>query len=64
MLNDGGGCCLPGMMVRTITAMRLLEKSKNGKTTEMDRRYTGRWEKRGANWLLVHDQLSAPASEN
>jgi hypothetical protein len=30
----------------------------------MDLRYTGIWEKRGANWVLVHDHLSAPAAEN
>jgi ketosteroid isomerase-like protein len=53
-----------GMIAWTIVPMHLLEKSKNGKTTEMDLRYTGIWEKRGANWVLVHDHLSAPAAEN
>jgi ketosteroid isomerase-like protein len=53
-----------GMIAWTIVPMHLLEKSKNGKTSEMDLRYTGIWEKRGPNWVLVHDHLSAPAAEN
>ncbi len=53
-----------GMIAWTIVPMHLMEKSKNGKTTEMDLRYTGIWEKRGASWVLVHDHLSAPAAEN
>jgi ketosteroid isomerase-like protein len=40
--------------------MHLMEKSKDGKTTEMDLRYTGIWEKRGASWVLVHEHLSTP----
>jgi ketosteroid isomerase-like protein len=50
-----------GMIAWTTVPMHLLEKSKNGKTTEMDLRYTGIWEKRGASWVLVHDHLSAAA---
>ncbi len=53
-----------GMIAWTIVPMHLMEKSKNGKTTEMDLRYTGIWEKRGASWVLVHDHLSAPTAEN
>jgi len=52
-----------GMIAWTIVPMHLTEKSRNGKTTEMDLRYTGIWEKRGASWLLVHDHLSAPAPD-
>jgi ketosteroid isomerase-like protein len=50
-----------GMIGWTTVPMHLMEKSKNGKTTEMDLRYTGIWEKRGASWVLVHDHLSAAA---
>ena len=50
-----------GMIAWTTVPMHLMEKSKNGKTTEMDLRYTGIWEKRGASWVLVHDHLSAAA---
>jgi ketosteroid isomerase-like protein len=52
-----------GMIAWTIVPMHLMEKAKNGKTTEMDLRYTGIWEKRGASWVLVHDHLSAPAPD-
>ncbi len=53
-----------GMIAWTIVSMHLMEKSKDGKTTEMELRYTGIWEKRGAKWILVHDHLSAPAVEH
>jgi ketosteroid isomerase-like protein len=49
---------------RTVVPMHLTEISKDGKTTEMDLRYTGIEEKRGASWLLVHDHLSAPVAGN
>jgi len=41
-------------------SMHFSEKTKDGKATEAEVRYTGIWEKRGANWLLVHEHLSAP----
>jgi ketosteroid isomerase-like protein len=50
-----------GMIAWTTVPMHLTEKTKDGKTIEMDLRYTGIWEKRGASWVLVHDHLSAPA---
>ncbi len=31
--------------------------------TETQVRYTGIWEKRGANWLLVHEHLSTPMGD-
>jgi ketosteroid isomerase-like protein len=52
-----------GLVAWTVVPMHLLEKSKDGKTTEMELRYTGIWEKRGANWIIVHDHLSAPAPD-
>jgi ketosteroid isomerase-like protein len=51
-----------GMIAWTTVAMHLMEKTKDGKTSEMDLRYTGIWEKRGASWVIVHDHLSAPAA--
>jgi ketosteroid isomerase-like protein len=53
-----------GMIAWKTVPMHLMEKSKNGKTTETDLRYTRIWEKRSASWVLVHDHLSAPAAEN
>jgi ketosteroid isomerase-like protein len=38
----------------------LMEKTKDGKISELDLRYTGIWEKRGATWVLVHEHLSTP----
>jgi ketosteroid isomerase-like protein len=49
-----------GMVAWTTVPMHLTEKSKEGKTSETDLRYTGIWEKRGANWVLVHEHLSTP----
>jgi ketosteroid isomerase-like protein len=49
-----------GMVAWTTVPMHLTEKSKDGKTSETDLRYTGIWEKRGANWVLVHEHLSTP----
>ncbi len=51
-----------GMIAWMTVPMHLMEKSKDGKTTEMDLRYTGIWEKRGASWVLVHEHLSTPAA--
>jgi ketosteroid isomerase-like protein len=41
-------------------SMHLSEVSKDGKTTEIQVRYTGIWERRGQSWLLVHEHLSVP----
>lgn len=49
-----------GMFAWTTVTMHFSEKTKDGKTAETDVRYTGIWEKRGANWLLVHEHLSTP----
>jgi ketosteroid isomerase-like protein len=49
-----------GTFAWTTVSMHFSEKTKDGKTMEADVRYTGIWEKRGANWLLVHEHLSAP----
>jgi ketosteroid isomerase-like protein len=42
--------------------MHISLTAKDGKTTESEVRYTGIWERRGTNWLLVHEHLSAPMS--
>jgi ketosteroid isomerase-like protein len=49
-----------GMIAWTTVPMHLTEKTKAGKTDELDLRYTGIWEKRGASWVLVHEHLSTP----
>lgn len=49
-----------GNIAWTTVPMHLIEKTKDGKTVELNVRYTGIWEKRGTTWLLVHEHLSAP----
>jgi ketosteroid isomerase-like protein len=49
-----------GIVAWTTVSMHFSEKTKDGKAVETRVRYTGIWEKRGKNWLLVHEHLSAP----
>ena len=49
-----------GMIAWGTVPMHLTEKTKDGKTIELELRYTGIWEKRGASWVLVHEHLSTP----
>jgi ketosteroid isomerase-like protein len=42
--------------------MHLSETTKDGKSVDLQIRYTGIFEKRGTSWLLVHEHLSAPLS--
>jgi ketosteroid isomerase-like protein len=49
-----------GMVAWTTVSMHFSKKTNDGRTVETDVRYTGIWEKRGKNWLLVHEHLSAP----
>src|SRR5271170_5837215 len=49
-----------GNIAWTTVPMHLVDKTKDGKTIDLPIRYTGIWEKRGKNWLLVHEHLSAP----
>jgi ketosteroid isomerase-like protein len=53
-----------GMIAWTTVPMHLAVTEKNGKSSEMDIRYTGIWEKHGASWLLVHEHLSVPLAGN
>jgi ketosteroid isomerase-like protein len=67
--NMASGSLLPGRDLKvtrrgtlawTTVSMHFSEKTRDGKTMETQVRYTGIWEKRGANWLLVHEHLSSP----
>lgn len=49
-----------GNIAWTTVSMHALAKMKNGTTLDTPVRYTGIWEKRGKNWVLVHEHLSAP----
>jgi ketosteroid isomerase-like protein len=52
-----------GNIAWTVVPMHLLDKTKDGKSIDLQVRYTGIWEKRGKNWLLVHEHLSVPLSQ-
>jgi ketosteroid isomerase-like protein len=49
-----------GTLAWTTVSMHFSEKTKDGKSSEADVRYTGIWEKRGKAWVLVHEHLSVP----
>ena len=51
-----------GTIAWTSVSMHFAEKTKDGKSSDTEIRYTGIWEKRGPTWLLVHEHLSAPTS--
>jgi len=42
--------------------MHFAETTKDGKSVDVQIRYTGIFEKRGSSWLIVHEHLSAPLS--
>jgi len=49
-----------GNVAWATVSMHFYEKTKDGKVMEAELRYTGIWEKRGSNWLLVHEHVSVP----
>jgi ketosteroid isomerase-like protein len=49
-----------GNMAWTTVPMHLIDNTKDGKTIQLEVRYTGIWEKRGKAWVLVHEHLSTP----
>jgi ketosteroid isomerase-like protein len=49
-----------GNVAWTTVSLHFYEKTKDGKVMEAELRYTGIWEKRGSNWLLVHEHVSVP----
>jgi ketosteroid isomerase-like protein len=53
-----------GDVAWTTVPMHFHERTKDGKVVDADLRYTGIWEKRGSNWLLVHEHISTPMAGN
>ncbi len=49
-----------GNIAWTTVPLHLSEKTKEGKMVDMNLRYTGIWEKKGKNWIIVHEHISAP----
>jgi len=52
-----------GNIVWTTVTFHLSAMPKTGAPMEIDCRHTAIWEKRGANWLIVHEHVSAPLPE-
>lgn len=40
--------------------MHMRMEDKSGKATEVDCRWTAVWQRKGANWVIVHEHFSAP----
>jgi ketosteroid isomerase-like protein len=51
-----------GSIAWTTVPMHLSVTAKDGRKSEAEVRYTGIWERRGTNWVLVHEHLSVPMS--
>jgi len=49
-----------GNMAWMTVPMHLTANMKDGKKVDTEVRYTGIWERRGKNWVLVHEHLSTP----
>ena len=49
-----------GKLAWTTVSLHLSLKFKDGTTAEFDARHTAIWEKRGGQWLIVHEHVSVP----
>jgi ketosteroid isomerase-like protein len=49
-----------GDVAWTTLTFRLTSTLKAGGTTELDARHTAIWERRGGQWLIVHEHISVP----
>lgn len=49
-----------GTIVWTTVTFHLSAKPKAGGSMEIEGRHTAIWEKRGRNWVIVHEHVSAP----
>ena len=49
-----------GNIALTTLTFRLAGKQKDGGTLEFDGRHTIVWEKRGGQWLIIHEHVSKP----
>lgn len=58
--NDDLQVTRRGNIVWTTVTFHLSAKPKTGGAMEVDCRHTAIWEKRGGQWLIVHEHVSAP----
>lgn len=49
-----------GTMALTTLTFHLAAKQKDGGTLDFDARHTIVWEKRGGQWLIIHEHVSKP----
>ena len=61
--NDDAAVHRAGNLIWGTVTVKTVMTDKAGKTTNLDCRWTIVWEKRGANWVIVHDHFSAPLPE-
>ena len=58
--NDDVKVTRRGNIAWTSETFHGTETARDGKTTEIAGRHTAVWEKRGVQWVIVHDHVSAP----
>ena len=51
---------LKGNIALATLTFHLAAKQKDGQALEFDGRHTMVWEKRGAQWLIIHEHISKP----
>jgi ketosteroid isomerase-like protein len=61
-LNDDLKATRRGNVAWTTVTAHASGKLKTGAPVETDMRHTVIWEKRGPDWLIVHEHVSAPSS--
>ncbi len=59
-LNDDATVHHAGNLAWGTATVRTAMTDKSGKTTNVDCRWTMVWQKKGADWVIVHDHFSAP----
>jgi ketosteroid isomerase-like protein len=63
-VNDDVQATRRGNIAWTTATLHATVMSKGGTTPmEMDARQTAIWEKRGGQWLIIHEHISAPLPE-
>ena len=63
-MNDDAQAHRSGNMGYGATTIRIDLTDKSGKAQSLDARWTVVWEKKGNEWLVVHEQTSVPMPEN
>jgi ketosteroid isomerase-like protein len=59
-VNDDAAVHHAGNLAWGNSTVKTVMTDKTGKVTRLDCRWTIVWEKKGADWLIVHDHFSVP----